>query len=151
MKKLVLGALAISCCLRAQPAASPAEEAALAPAYNRALWKIKYVRPQSIPFPPDNAFTPQRELLGRTLFFDPRLSGSRSMAGATCHNPGFSWSDALPKAIGQGMKELGRKTPTILNVAWAELLFWDGRAESLEEQALGPISSPREMNQALDK
>src|SRR5260370_24781443 len=73
------------------------------------------------------------------------------MAGATCHTPGFSCSDALPKAIGQGMTELGRKTPTILNVAWAELLFWDGRAESLEEQALGPIASPREMNQDLDK
>src|SRR6202040_2243521 len=42
-------------------------------------------------------------------------------------------------------------TPTILNVAWAELLFWDGRAESLEEQALGPMASPREMNLSLDK
>ncbi len=151
MKKLALGVLAIWSGLRAQPAVNLAGHAPLPPAYNRTLWKVKYVRPQSIPFPADNAFTPQRELLGRTLFFDPRLSGSRSMACATCHNPGFSWSDALPKAIGQGMKELGRKTPTILNVAWAELLFWDGRAESLEEQALGPISSPREMNQALDK
>src|SRR5207248_6637262 len=52
-------------------------------------------------------------------------------------NPGFAWGDGLSKGIGHGMKELGRRTPTILNLAWAELLFWDGRASSLEEQALG--------------
>ncbi len=49
------------------------------------------------------------------------------------------------------MKPLNRRTPTILNTAWADLLFWDGRAGSLEEQALGPISAPDEMNQSLDK
>ena len=134
MKRFALGVLAISCSLRAQPAAYSAEEALLVPpAYNRTLWKVKYVRPQSIPFPPGNGFTVQRELLGRTLFFDPRLSGSSRISCATCHNPGFSWSDALPRGIGQGMQVLDRKTPTILNIAWAELLFWDGRAESLEE------------------
>ena len=49
------------------------------------------------------------------------------------------------------MKQLGRRTPTILNLAWAELLFWDGRAELLEEQTLGPIAAPGKMNQPLDK
>lgn len=48
------------------------------------------------------------------------------------------------------MKELARRSPTILNVAWADLLFWDGRAESLEQQALGPIASEREMNQPVE-
>jgi cytochrome c peroxidase len=48
------------------------------------------------------------------------------------------------------MKELGRRSPTVLNLAWSELLFWDGRADSLEHQALGPIASQREMNQPLD-
>ena len=47
------------------------------------------------------------------------------------------------------MKVLGRRSPTILNSAWTELLFWDGRAESLEQQALGPIAAPAEMNQEL--
>ncbi len=56
----------------------------------------------------------------------------------------------MPKAVGNGMKVLGRRSPTILNGAWTELLFWDGRAESLEEQALGPIAAPGEMNQDLD-
>lgn len=121
------------------------------PAYNRTQWKAKYVRPRTAPLPPENYFTRERELLGRTLFFDPRLSGSRFISCASCHNPGFSWGDALPRAIGHGMKELGRRTPTVLNMAFADLLFWDGRAESLEEQALGPIAAPGEMNQPLDK
>jgi cytochrome c peroxidase len=118
--------------------------------YDRGLWKTKYVRPDSIPFPTGNLFTKPRELLGRTLFFDPRLSGSKFISCASCHNPGFSWSDGLPTSIGCGTQELCRKTPSVLNLAWADLLFWDGRAESLEEQALGPIASPTEMNLPLD-
>ena len=48
------------------------------------------------------------------------------------------------------MKQLGRRSPTILNAAWSDLLFWDGRADSLEMQALGPIASKPEMNMPLD-
>ena len=109
----------------------------------------QYTRPDSIPFPEDNHYTQERERLGRLLFFDPRLSGSQQMSCATCHNPGLSWQDGLPKAIGHGMQTLSRRTPTIWNLAWAPALFWDGRAESLEEQALGPITSPQEMNMRL--
>jgi cytochrome c peroxidase len=112
--------------------------------------KLEFMRPGEIPFPPDNAYTRERELLGRMLFFDPRLSGSNSMSCASCHNPSFAWGDGLARAVGNGMKSLGRRTPTIYNLAWSELLFWDGRAESLEAQALGPIQSPDEMNQDLD-
>jgi cytochrome c peroxidase len=111
----------------------------------------KYERDTVIPFPVDNAYTKDRELLGRMLFFDPRLSGSNFISCATCHNPAFSWGDGLPKGIGDGMKQLGRRTPTILNLAWVEPLFWDGRAADLEAQALGPIESPAEMNQTLDE
>ncbi|HET6150759.1 MAG TPA: cytochrome c peroxidase [Polyangia bacterium] len=84
--------------------------------------------------------------LGRTLFFDPRLSRASCMSCATCHNPGFSWGDGLPRAVGHGMKTLGRRTPTVLNIGWAEAFFWDGRAETLEQQALGPIAAAGEMN-----
>lgn len=112
--------------------------------------KERYQRPVAVPFPEDNAPSQARELLGRTLFFDPRLSGSNWIACATCHNPGLAWGDGLPRAIGHGMQVLGRRTPTILNLAWAEALFWDGRAASLEEQALGPIQAPGEMNQPLE-
>ncbi len=79
--------------------------------------KERYQRPAAIPFPEDNAPSQARELLGRTLFFDPRLSGSNWIACATCHNPGLAWGDGLPRAIGHGMQVLGRRTPTILNLA----------------------------------
>jgi len=111
----------------------------------------KYVRPAGPVFPADNSYSSAREVLGKTLFFDPRLSGSSFISCATCHNPGFAWGDGLSKGIGDGMKPLKRHTPTILNSAYADLLFWDGRADSLEAQALGPIQSPAEMNQPLNK
>jgi cytochrome c peroxidase len=79
------------------------------------------------------------------LFFDPRLSGSGWISCATCHNPGLSWEDRLPVAMGNGMKHLSRRTPTISNLAWAQAFFWDGRAGSLEEQAIGPITAAGEM------
>jgi cytochrome c peroxidase len=121
-----------------------------APATPSGKLKADYRRDANIPYPSENAHTAARELLGRTLFFDPRLSGSQITSCATCHNPGFSWGDGLPLAVGHGMKQLGRRTPTILNLAWAPALFWDGRAETLEQQALGPIEAPGEMNLALD-
>jgi cytochrome c peroxidase len=72
------------------------------------------------------------------------------MSCATCHNPSFDWGDGQAKAVGDGMKQLGRRSPTILNSAWIEPFMWDGRFESLEEQALGPITSPDEMNMPLE-
>ncbi|MFZ0592003.1 MAG: cytochrome c peroxidase [Bryobacteraceae bacterium] len=116
---------------------------------DRAEYMKKYLRPAGPEFPVANSYTEARELLGRTLFFDPRLSGSKFISCATCHNPGFAWGDGLPKGIGDGMKGLKRHTPTILNAAYGELMFRDGRADSLEAQALGPIKSPAEMNQPL--
>jgi len=112
--------------------------------------KALYKRPSSVPFPADNQYTPEKAKLGEMLFFDPRLSGANYISCASCHNPSFSWGDGLPRGIGHGMTVLGRRTPTILNLAWAELLMWDGRKDSLEDQALGPMSAPVEMNQDLD-
>jgi cytochrome c peroxidase len=110
-----------------------------------------YQRPARIPFPSDNGWSEARETLGRTLYFDPRLSQSATVSCATCHNPALSWGDGLPRAVGHAMKTLRRRSPTVLNLAWGELFFWDGRAESLEEQALGPITSPDEMNLTGDE
>jgi cytochrome c peroxidase len=109
----------------------------------------EFRRPSAVPFPAENAPTPARVELGHSLFFDPRLSGSDWISCATCHNPALSWGDGLPRAIGNGMKVLGRRTPTILNLAWAGPVFWDGRAETLEEQALGPIGAPGEMGMTV--
>ena len=119
--------------------------------YDRGQARTLFKRPAAAPFPKDNAWTGEREALGKALFFDPRLSRANSISCASCHNPSFCWGDGLPKGVGHGSKEVGRRTPTILNTAWAELLFWDGRAGSLEEQALGPIAAPGEMNLPLDQ
>jgi cytochrome c peroxidase len=124
--------------------------------------KAEYARPGAaafaggasapkVPHPDENPFTAERERLGRMLFFDPRLSGSGWISCASCHNPGLSWGDGLPRAIGHGMQQLGRRTPTLLNLAWAEAFFWDGRADTLEQQALGPIEAAGEMNLPLDE
>ncbi len=108
-----------------------------------------YRRPASIPYPPENPWSAARAALGRALFFDPRLSGSNSMACASCHNPALGWEDGLPTGRGDTGNRLARATPSILDAAWADVLMWDGRFDDLEAQALGPITAPAEMNQPL--
>ena len=110
-----------------------------------------WLRPASVPYPQDNAPTPERVALGQMLFFDTRLSGSNAMSCATCHNPSRGWSDGLATAVGHGHKVLGRATPTVLNAAFQPLLMWDGRKPTLEAQALGPIEATVEMNLPLDQ
>lgn len=95
--------------------------------------------------PADNRLTAERVTLGKALFFDPRLSGSKWISCASCHNPALGWSDGLPTAIGNGMNKLKRATPTIVNVAFAQILMWDGREGTLESQALGPMKNKDEM------
>ena len=105
-----------------------------------------YKRPSSIPFPTSNPYSAEKAALGKMLFFDPRLSKNRNMTCATCHNPSFGWEDATSTSVGAQNTHLGRHSPTILNVAWGQSFFWDGRAKTLEEQAKGPIESDVEMN-----
>jgi len=112
-------------------------------------WKQKFRRPASIPFPKDNPYTDAKADLGHTLFFDPRLSGANTMSCANCHNPALGWKDGLGHGVGHDAKQLARATPTILDLAWAELLMWDGRSDGLEDQATGPIESAGEMNQPM--
>jgi cytochrome c peroxidase len=138
--------LALTVAVRATNGGLPSAAAVSAERVASQPFLASYARPASTPFPEDNAFTPEREALGRALFFDPRLSGSGWISCATCHNPGLSWGDGLPRAIGHGMQTLGRRTPTILNLAWGQAFFWDGRADTLEAQALGPIQAAGEMN-----
>lgn len=111
--------------------------------------KARYHRPATIPFPTENPFSEAKARLGQILFFDPRISGANYISCASCHNPSFSWGDGMPH--GHGMAVLGRRTPTVLNMAWADLLMWDGRKATLEEQALGPMSTPAEMNTNMDQ
>jgi len=113
--------------------------------------KQLYLRPSKVVYPPSNPYSKEKENLGKTLFFDPRLSASGTQSCATCHNPSFGWEDGMAKAVGHSHKELARSTPSILNLAWDHLFFWDGRASSLEEQAILPIISEAEMNMSSDQ
>ena len=106
--------------------------------------------PNHVQAPDDNPTTPAKVELGKQLFFDPRLSGDNRTSCATCHLLEKAWGDGLRVAKGIGDKPLARNTQTLLNVGFQTTFFWDGRAASLEEQALGPIQSPEEMNQNLD-
>ena len=112
---------------------------------NSDVWR----RP-AVPAPADNQPNAARVELGRTLFFDPRLSAKGVMSCATCHNPALGWTDGRPTAVGHDMKILGRATPTIVNAAFNPLQMWDGRKVSLEAQALGPFESHDEQNLALE-
>jgi cytochrome c peroxidase len=112
--------------------------------------KKDFVRPAVVPFPADNPYDERKVHLGQMLFFEPRLSGSKWVSCASCHNPGLSWGDGLPRGIGTDMKTLGRRSPTILNMAWSNLVMWDGRKTSLEDQAFGPVTSPAEMNGTIE-
>jgi cytochrome c peroxidase len=113
--------------------------------------KAAYRRPASIPFPAHNPYTGDKAALGKKLFFDSRLSGGNLLSCSSCHNPAFGWGDGQPKGIGHSMKELGRRSPSIVNAAFGDIFMWDGRAASLEEQALGPIKTDVEMNLPLDR
>lgn len=85
-------------------------------------------------------------LLGKTLFFDPRLSGSNQISCASCHVPDLSWTDGRGKSVGHDQQENKRNSPTLLNVWYYKHLFWDGRSKSLEDQAFSPINSETEMH-----
>ena len=86
------------------------------------------------------------EAIGWKLFFDPLLSAPRNTSCATCHDPekGFESGEAL--GTGAYGDRLPRNAPTVVNLADAQYFFWDGRAESLDEQAKGPIENPIEMD-----
>lgn len=85
-------------------------------------------------------------LLGKTLFFDPRISGSNQISCASCHIPDLSWTDGRGKSVGHDQQANKRNSPTLLNVWFYKHLFWDGRSPSLEDQAFSPINSETEMH-----
>ncbi len=117
---------------------------------DREIKKDQYRRPHAIPFPDDDPYTEAKADLGRKLFFDPILSGSGARSCASCHNPGLSWGDGLPRAIGEDQQPLPVRTPTLLNIAWIPVLGWDGKYHTLESVAFGPITSPANMNRKED-
>ena len=133
---------------------------------------VRSALPTAVEAPTDNPSTPARVALGRLLFWDPILSGSRDVACGTCHHPRLGYADDRDLSIGVGGIGLGdrrhfardntiplvkRNSQTILNVAFNGIdetgkyepatapMFWDARALSLEQQALEPLKAFEEM------
>ncbi len=107
------------------------------------------------PLPPvpdakDNPATAEKIELGKTLFFDRRLSGDGTMSCATCHIPDMAFTDGQETSLSYPTTKNWRNSPTLMNVAFSKSLFHDGRAATLEEQALFPMMSSFEMNLNLD-
>lgn len=98
-----------------------------------------------MPVPESNPLTPAKIALGRRLFFDKRLSRDGTLACASCHDPKLAFSDGRKVARGINGAEGTRSAPAIVNRGYGKTFFWDGRAKSLEQQALEPILNPKEL------
>ncbi len=119
------------------------------PKWNSAIWlKLK--------IPTDNPLTVEGIALGKKLFYDKILSADNTISCSSCHSPDHAFSDT--KAFSSGVNGLlgGRNAMPLFNFAWADVLlpdvhryFWDGRKATVEDQVLGPITDPKEMNQDL--
>ncbi len=101
-------------------------------------------------WPADNPYTPEKAELGRILFFDGRLSSNGAVSCAFCHVPSHAFSGPTALSIGVDGQPTGRHTPTLINRDWGKSEFWDGRALSLEAQAIIPITNPHEMGMTAD-
>jgi cytochrome c peroxidase len=102
-----------------------------------------------VPVPADNPLTVETVALGKRLYFDTSLSIDKSVSCATCHDPAHGFAYAGDVSTGVGGKRGTRNSPTIINVAYYTTQFWDGRENTLEKQAEGPVQNPVEMAHRL--
>ena len=101
--------------------------------------------PDQAPAPEDNPTTAEKIELGKMLFFDPRFSSTGTVSCNSCHNLMGGGDDQRPTSMGVHGKVGGRNAPTVWNSAFHSVQFWDGRANTLEDQAKGPVTNPIEM------
>jgi len=124
--------------------------------------------PQKSYYPTSNQYNAAKEQLGEFLFWDPIVSGAQNVSCASCHHPAFAWSDGRALSVGSdgiglGPQRIGSQkttihSPTIMNTSFTGITisgidngfnnggyFWDLRADSLEQQSIGPITNPTEM------
>ncbi len=134
--KSVLGALAISSVTLLSPWAATAADYKL---------KIPFgLEASSVVIPADNPLTTEKVELGRALFFDKRLSGDNTIACANCHIAKLAFTDGMPVATGIRGQKGGRSAPVSFNRVFSTAQFWDGRADTLEAQSIGPFTNPIE-------
>lgn len=100
-----------------------------------------------MPLPMDNPLTEEGVELGRHLFYEKKLSGDNSMSCGSCHKPNAGFSDERQFSIGIDGLPGKRQAMPIVNLGYSQTFFWDGRANSLSEQALIPVRDPIEMHE----
>lgn len=105
--------------------------------------------PLSATGPDDNPLTEAAARLGQRLFFDKVLSRTRDVACATCHDQLHAFSDPRPVSLGVDGRAGTRNAPALVNLAWGQHFFWDGRVQTLEEQTGKPIENPAEMDMPI--
>lgn len=132
-KWLALGAPAILLI----PVFLPAQSLSIGPKPPLGLFPVRY--------PADNPYSAEKAELGKLLYFDTRLSADNTVSCASCHHPDHGFTDGRPVSSGIRAQKGGRSAPTVINRAYGQLQFWDGRAKSLEDQAGGPMQNPIEM------
>jgi cytochrome c peroxidase len=120
-----------------QPSASKTFRSQIPRGIPRAKWR-KLI-------PPENPLTAEKVALGEALYFDKRLSVDGTVSCAICHDPATAFADRNGLAVGVGGRVGTRNVPTTLNAMFNRSQFWDGRARSLEEQAMQPLLNPLEM------
>lgn len=103
-----------------------------------------------IPWPKNNPYSKEKAELGRLLYFDKRLSSDQTISCASCHNKPCGYGDCTSIAVGIDQTKGTRHSPSIINSAYFRVLFWDGRANSLEEQSAGPLANVKEMAKATN-
>lgn len=114
---------------------------------------VPFTYPAWLPMPQlpgDNPLTEECIALGKQLFHDRRLSFNNKQSCADCHHAEHGFTDALPVSIGAGGEKGTRSSMPLFNLAWKQSFFWDGRAPSLRDQVLQPISNPIEMHLPLE-
>jgi len=98
----------------------------------------------------DNPLTEEGFQLGRHLFYEKKLSGNNTQSCASCHGQNTGFADPRRVSVGIDGIEGTVNAPALANLAWDNKFFWDGRANSLEEQSLGPIENPIELHETLE-
>jgi cytochrome c peroxidase len=99
-----------------------------------------------MPIPQDNPMTEKGIELGRFLFFDPILSVDSTISCSSCHDPALSFTDGRSASLGVEGRRGKRNAMSLINIGFIKNgFFWDGRANTLEAQALAPVEDPLEM------
>lgn len=154
---LLIASLLLNGGARAQEPSRPADMAALRALYAGSpdKWPRPVLQPDAVfaefgPMPPipaslDNPSTPEKIALGEMLFNEPKLSGSGQIACASCHNRELGFGDGIRTSFGHDRQRGNRNAQPLFAAAWMTSLFWDGRAPSLEAQAIASMTNPFEM------